>query len=77
VEVICTGKPYIVDGERVSRYVYERSREDHFNLSLPKGHLEKVKRHAAARGESARAFMRRAIAETMEREGNNEPPATD
>ena len=67
--------PYIVDGKRVSRYEYERAREDHFNLALPKGMLDQVKRHAAARGESTRGFIRRAIAETMERDGGGETGA--
>ena len=74
-EVIRMGsKPYILDGERVSRHAYERAREDHFNLALPKGMLEQVKAHATARGESTRAFIRRAISEAMEQEGEKVKP---
>ena len=39
-----------------------------FKVRIPKEQLDEVHNHAAQMGESTAAFMRRAIAETMERD---------
>ena len=39
-----------------------------FKVRIPKEQLEEIHDHAAQMGESTAAFMRRAIAETMERD---------
>ena len=41
---------------------------DRINLTVPKGHKEKIASHADQRGESVNGFINRAIKETMERE---------
>lgn len=42
---------------------------DRINLTVPKGHKDKIKAHAQQRGESVNGFIGRAIDETMERDG--------
>ncbi len=42
---------------------------DRINLTVPKGHKDKIKAHAQQRGESVNGFIGRAIEETMERDG--------
>lgn len=42
---------------------------DRVNLTIPKGQKETIKAHAEAQSESLNAFINRAIAETMERDG--------
>ena len=42
---------------------------DRINLTVPKGHKDKIKAHAQQRGESVNGFLGRAIEETMERDG--------
>ena len=51
----------------VHRYV--KSNYDRMELTLPKGQKEQIKAFAARKGESVNAFVARAIAEAMEREG--------
>ena len=41
---------------------------DRINLTVPKGDKETIQAHAAARGESVNGFIKRAIAETIERD---------
>lgn len=41
---------------------------DRINLTVPKGSKDEIQSHAAARGESANAFINRAILETMQRD---------
>lgn len=41
---------------------------DRINLLVEKGNKEKIKAHAANRGESLNGFINRAISETMERD---------
>ena len=41
---------------------------DRINLTMPKGRKEELKAHAAAQGESANAFINRAITEAIERD---------
>ena len=47
---------------------YEAKVYDKTLIRLPKGHLDTLKAHAAARGESVNGFIGRAIAEAMERD---------
>ena len=44
---------------------------DRVNLTLPKGRKDEVKAHAEQRGESLNGFIKRAIEETIERDGEN------
>jgi uncharacterized protein (DUF1778 family) len=46
---------------------------DRINLVVKKGMKEIITSHAQLRGESVLAFVNRAIAETMERDGGTEP----
>lgn len=41
---------------------------DRINLTVPKGDKETIQAHAAARGESVNGFIKRAIAETIDRD---------
>lgn len=41
---------------------------DDLRIRVPAGEKEIIEQHAAARGESVNAFVRRAMAETMERD---------
>ena len=50
----------------VTKYV--KSNYDRFGLTMPKGQLDIIKAHAAAREESVNGFIGRAIGETMERD---------
>lgn len=52
----------------VNRYIDKAY--DRINLTVPKGDKERIEAHAARRGESVNAFIRRAITETMERDEN-------
>lgn len=52
----------------VNRYM--KKAYDRINLTVPKGDKERIEAHAAGRGESVNAFIRRAITETMERDEN-------
>lgn len=45
---------------------------DRVNLTLPKGQKDIIRAHAESRGESVNAFIQRAIAETMARDGKPE-----
>lgn len=45
---------------------------DRVNLTLPKGQKDVIRAHAESRGESVNAFIQRAIAETMARDGKPE-----
>ena len=48
---------------------YMKENYDRFLTTFkPKGRLDIIKSHAATRGESANAFINRAITETMERD---------
>lgn len=52
----------------VNRYIDKAY--DRINLTVPKGDKERIEAHAAGRGESVNAFIRRAITETMDRDEN-------
>ena len=47
---------------------YMKKNYDRVNLTVPKGEKESIQAHAASMGESANAFINRAIRETMERD---------
>ena len=47
---------------------YEAKAYDKTLIRLPKGQLDGIKSHAAARGESVNGFIGRAITETMDRD---------
>lgn len=47
---------------------YIASNYDRINLTVPKGRKAAIQAHAAEHGESANAFIARAIEETMERD---------
>lgn len=49
---------------------YNEKTYDRINLTVPKGDKERIEAHAAGRGESVNAFIRRAITETMDRDEN-------
>lgn len=48
---------------------------DRLSIALPKGQRDRIKDHAAAMGESANAFIARAINETIERDIAKGPEA--
>ena len=50
----------------VTKYV--KSKYDRFGITMPKGHLDKIKAHAESKGESVNGFVNRAINETIERD---------
>lgn len=57
---------------------YTKENYDRFLVTMkPKGRLETVKAHAAARGESANGFIGRAIQETMERDAGGPQEGTE
>lgn len=55
----------------VNKYV--KNNYDRVNVTFPKGRKDKLKAHAAGRGESLNAFINRAIDETLERDNGNKP----
>ncbi len=52
---------------------YVKKNYDRVNLTLYKGYKDKIKIHADKQGETLNGFINRAIAETMEREGEPLP----
>lgn len=59
---------YIVDGERVSADVYNKTKYEDMRVRVPIGKRSVIKAHAEAMGESVNGFINRAIDETMERD---------
>lgn len=49
---------------------YNAKSYDRINIAIPKGEKGKIKSHAEQRGESVNGFIKRAINETMERDGD-------
>ncbi|MCM1024010.1 MAG: hypothetical protein NC395_08145 [Prevotella sp.] len=52
---------------------YVKNNYDRVNLTVYKGYREKIRLHAEKNGETLNSFINRAIAETMEREGEPLP----
>jgi hypothetical protein len=50
---------------------WDKQNLDRMSIALPQGQRDIIKAHAASMGESANAFIGRAIAETMERDNSN------
>lgn len=50
----------------VTKYV--KAKYDRFGLTMAKGHLEEIKAHAEAQGQSTNAYINAAIDEKMERD---------
>lgn len=48
---------------------YNAKSYDRINIAVPKGEKAKIKAHAEHRAESVNGFIKRAIDETMERDG--------
>ena len=48
---------------------YAKKAYDDIRLQVPKGQKEIIKAHADSKGETLGGFIKRAIKETMEREG--------
>lgn len=66
--------------QQASVYRYMKKNYDMFQIRMPKGELDGIRTHAAARHESVNGFIRRAIAAQMERDAlqspvTNEPAA--
>ena len=59
-------KPYIIDGNRVSRDEYNKNKLDSILLRVPKGKKEINKQYAESKGESVNGFINRVIDEEME-----------
>lgn len=55
---------------RASRKYHEKF--DNIQVRVPAGEKENIVNHAAAKGESLNSFVRRAISETMDRDGERE-----
>ena len=47
---------------------YEKEKSDRFLIRIPKGEKERIAEHARAQGESANAFIYRAVNETIARD---------
>ena len=59
-------KPYIIDGNRVSRDEYNKNKLDSILLRVPKGKKEIIKSYAESKGESVNGFINRIIDKEME-----------
>ena len=49
---------------------YMKDNYDELKVRVPKGDKEKIKNHAESRGETLNGFIKRAIGETMQRDGS-------
>lgn len=61
-------KPYILNGERISKDEYNSLKFDSYLLRFPKGQKAAIQAHADMCGESLNGFIKRAIAEAIERD---------
>lgn len=52
---------------------WQKENVDRVNLIMPKGQKVKIQDYAKSRGESLSGFINRAIAETMERDREEQP----
>ena len=57
------------EAQKQSAKKWDSANLDRMSIALPKGSKERIKAHAAQRGESVNGFIGRAIGEAMEREG--------
>ena len=55
----------------VTRYV--KNKYDRFGLTMPKGHLDEIKAHAEAQGQSVNAYINAAIDEKMAQKAVGSP----
>lgn len=67
-EVFFVNKPYIIDGQKVTREEYRKTKCDQFITRVPKGQKDIIQVHATEQGESLNAFINRAVNETIERD---------
>lgn len=56
---------------------YNRENYDEIKVLVKRGEREKIKAHAAACGESVNAFINRAIAEALQRDGSDPEAVED
>lgn len=50
-------KEYIINGERVTKDEYNKTKFDRFLLTVQKGGREKIKAHAQEKGKSLNAYI--------------------
>ena len=58
----------------VTKYV--KAKYDRFGLTMPKGHLDEIKAHAEAQGESVNGFINRAIDNQISQDRGKGSPGT-
>lgn len=56
------------ENKKNSNRKWDRENLDRMSIAVPKGKKDEIQNHARSRGESANAFINRAIDETMERD---------
>lgn len=61
--------PIKSDAQRRAVAKYNKSKYDQIAVRVPAGRGDRIRAHAAARGESVNGFINRCIDETMERDG--------
>ncbi len=65
-------KPYLINGEYVSKDEYNKNKFDSFLVRVPKGKKEKIKLHAEITDGSLNKFINRAIDEALERDNKRD-----
>lgn len=66
----------LTEKRKVSMYRYAREKLKRIPLDVPKKKYEEIKRYTESRGETVNGFIKRAIRETMERDGEYVPDGT-
>lgn len=61
----------MTDERKEYLYNYQQEKLKRIPLDVPKSDYEKIKAHADSRNESVNGFIKRSIAETMERDQAN------
>ena len=56
------------EAQKQSAKKWDAANLDRLSIALPKGDKERIKAHAAGRGESVNGFIKRAVNEAMERD---------
>ncbi len=56
---------------------YMKDNYDELKVRVPKGDKDKIKNHAESKGESLNGFIKRAIDETMQRDGSGDNAAVE